>query len=174
MYNHMALSCMASPSHSELTGPPLRLRHGGVITSHCFIWMCWLIHALPLMSWWRHQMVKWEHFPRYWPFVRGNHRSPVISPHKGQWHRALMFSLICACINSWINNRDSGDWRRHRAHYGVNVMVGLADLSKENRPPWINDKINKILCTKTRLCSVAIMIVTLFPLVEYLAHSECV
>ena len=42
-------------------------------------------------SWWRHQM----DCPRYWPFVRGIHRSPVNSPHKGQWHGALMFYLIC-------------------------------------------------------------------------------
>ena len=28
------------------------------------------------------------------------HRSPMNSPHKGQWRRALMFSLICAWINS--------------------------------------------------------------------------
>ena len=28
--------------------------------------------------------IKWKHFPRYWPFVRGIHRTPVNSPHKGQ------------------------------------------------------------------------------------------
>ena len=38
---------------------------------------------------------KWKHFPHYWPFVRGIHRSPANSPHKGQWRGALMFSLIC-------------------------------------------------------------------------------
>ena len=27
-------------------------------------------------------VIKWKHFPRYWPFVRGIHRSPVNSPHK--------------------------------------------------------------------------------------------
>ena len=26
-------------------------------------------------------VIKWKHFPRYWPFVRGIHRSPVNSPH---------------------------------------------------------------------------------------------
>ena len=41
-------------------------------------------------------VIKWKDFPRYWPFVRGIHRSPVNSPHKGQWRGALMFSLICA------------------------------------------------------------------------------
>ena len=29
-------------------------------------------------------VIKWNNFPRYWPFVRGIHRSPVNSPHKGQ------------------------------------------------------------------------------------------
>ena len=29
-------------------------------------------------------VIKWKHFPRYWTFVWGIHRSPVISPHKGQ------------------------------------------------------------------------------------------
>ena len=66
---------------------------------------------------------KWKHFPRYWPFVRGIHRSPVNSPNKGQWHGALMFSLICAWINDWVNNRKAGDLRRHRAHYDVSVMI---------------------------------------------------
>ena len=36
-------------------------------------------------------VMKWKHFPRYWPFVRGIHRSPVNSPHKCQWRGALNF-----------------------------------------------------------------------------------
>ena len=66
---------------------------------------------------------KWKRFPRYWPFERGIHRSPVNSPHKGQWRGALMFSLICVWINSWVNNREAGDLRRYRAHYDVIVML---------------------------------------------------
>ena len=54
--------------------------------------------------------------------MRGIHRSPVNSPHKGQWRGALMFSLFCAWTNGWVNNRDPGDLRRHRAHYDINVM----------------------------------------------------
>ena len=64
-------------------------------------------------------VIKWRHFPRYWPFVRGIHRSPVNSPHKGQWRGALMFTLICARINGWVNNREADDSRRHRTHYDV-------------------------------------------------------
>ena len=67
-------------------------------------------------------VIKWKHFPRYWPFVRGIHRSPVNSPHKGQWRGALMFSLICAWINGWVNNRKAGDLRHYRAHHDVIVM----------------------------------------------------
>ena len=67
-------------------------------------------------------VIKWKHFPRYWPFVRGIHRSPVNSPHKGQWRRALMFSLICVWINGWVNNSEAGDLGRYHAHYDVTVM----------------------------------------------------
>ena len=70
-------------------------------------------------------VIKWKHFPRYWPFVRGIHRSPVNSPHKGQWRGALMFSLICVWINGWVNNRKAGDLRLYRAHYDGSVMVWL-------------------------------------------------
>ena len=72
------------------------------------------------------EVIKWKHFPRYWPFVRGIHRSPVDSPHKGQWRGALMFSLNCAWINGWVNNREAGDLRRHRAHYDVILMIFCA------------------------------------------------
>ena len=67
-------------------------------------------------------VIKWKHFPRYWSFVRGIHRSPVNSPHKGQRHGAFMFSLICARINGWVNNGEAGDLRRIRPHYDVTVM----------------------------------------------------
>ena len=56
-------------------------------------------------------VIEWKHFPRYWP--------PANSPHKGQWRGALMSSRT----NDWVNTRDAGDLRRHRAHYGVTVMV---------------------------------------------------
>ena len=49
------------------------------------------------------------------------------SPHKGQWRGALMPSLICAWINNWVNNRDAGDLRHHRTHYGVTVMLCIWD-----------------------------------------------
>ena len=54
--------------------------------------------------------------------MRGIHRSPVNSPHKGQWRDALMFSFNYVCTNVWVNDHDTGDLRRHRVHYHVTVM----------------------------------------------------
>ena len=68
-------------------------------------------------------VIKWKHFPRYWPFVRVIHRSPVNSPHKGQWRGAFMFTLICTRIKGWVNNCETCDLRRYRAHYDVIVML---------------------------------------------------
>ena len=48
-------------------------------------------------------VIKWKRFPRYWPFVRGIHRSPVNSPHKGQWRGALMFP-------KWLSKQSWGWW----------------------------------------------------------------
>ena len=80
----------------------------------------WNSSTLTRRWWFTHNddVIKWKHFPRYWPFVRGIH------PHKGQWSGALMFSLICALINDWVNNGEAGDLRRHRVHYDVIVMFG--------------------------------------------------
>ena len=74
-------------------------------------------------------VIKWKHFPCYWPFVRGIRGSLVNSAHKGQWRRALMFSLICAWTNDWVNNRDADDLRRHRANYDVTLMNGWTNGS---------------------------------------------
>ena len=85
-------------------------------------------------------MTKWKHLPRYWRFVGGIHRSPVNSPHKGHWHRAFIFSLICAWTNSWVNNRDAGDLRLHRPHYHVTVMASrifTLDCITSEKQGWV-------------------------------------
>ena len=73
-------------------------------------------------------VIKWKHFPRYWPFVQGIHRAPVNSPHKGQWRGTLMFSLICPWMNDWVNNREADDLRRHLAHHDVIVMCWFSSV----------------------------------------------
>ena len=68
---------------------------------------------------------KWKHFPRYWAFVRGIHRSLVNSPHKGQWRGTLMFFFICAWGNGWVNNSEAGDLRHHRTYHDVTAMAAF-------------------------------------------------
>ena len=100
-------------------------------------------------------VIKWNYFPRYWPFVLVIHRSPVNSPLKGQWRRALMFSLIYAWINGWVSNDEAGDLRRHRAYYDVTVMLnntftseflGMGDkfrlrVNKSSKPAELSTKV---------------------------------
>ena len=97
--------------------------HRIILSDSCHIW--WNINSeieqLPRLQL-HDDVTKWKHFRCYWPFVRGIHRSQVNSPHKSQWRRALIFCLIYAWINGWVNNREAGDLRRHRAHYDVIVM----------------------------------------------------
>ena len=81
----------------------------------CMIWQ----HVNTLHD----DVIKWKHFPCYWPFVRGIEQSPVNSPHKGKWRGALTFSFICASINGWVYNREAGDLKCHLTHNDVIVML---------------------------------------------------
>ena len=60
---------------------------------------------------------QWKHFPRYWPFVRGIHRSLLNSPQKGQWRGALMFSLIF--VYSTV------DQRKHQSSTSLAFVRGI-------------------------------------------------
>ena len=91
------------------------------------MWLGMLI-VLLLYRLYHDDVIKWKHFPRNWPFVREIHRSPVNFPHKGQWRGALMFSLIYAWLNDWVNNREAGDLRRQHGHYDVIVMSILVTI----------------------------------------------
>ena len=100
-------------------------------------------HAIPNIQIVRkshNDFIKWEHVPRYRPFVRGSHRSPVISPHKGKWRGVFMFSLICVWTNNWVNNREAGALRCHRAHYDATVMHNCSDqglVGSQNIREWV-------------------------------------
>ena len=94
-------------------------------------------------QWMNHDdVIKWKHFPRYCPFVRGIHRSLVNSPHKGQWRGALMFSLTCTRVNGWVNNGEAGDLRRKRARYDVTLMCWPAKVNilipEDTSFQWVN------------------------------------
>ena len=105
---------------------------GGVAEAYIYLWLWeWKISVFTWESAWHtmkyictllhlhNDSIKWKHCLHYWPFVQGIHQSLVNSLHKGKWHGALMFSLICAWINSWASNGDAGDLRHHHAHYDL-------------------------------------------------------
>ena len=84
------------------------------------------------------------------------------SPHKGQLRGALMFSLICVWINDWINNREAGDLRHHRAHcddivmFRTQLLKHYSDTCTHTHThtqthPYIP---TKILYTSPRYCDV--------------------
>ena len=54
-------------------------------------------------------IIKWKHSLHYWPFVRGIHQSPVISPHKGQWCGSLMFFFDLR-LNKRLSKQSWGWW----------------------------------------------------------------
>ena len=99
-------------------------------------------------------VIKWKHFPRNLPFVRGIHRFLVNSPHKGQWRGALMISLICVWLNDWVNNREAGDLRRYRAHYDVIVL--LPDGTKRLFEPVLTNLPSGIVAISQRMLKIFI------------------
>ena len=73
--------------------------------------------VLFILSWWRHQ---WKHFPRYWPFVVN---IPLTKPSDTElWCFLWSAPVEYGWGDGWVNNREAGDLRRHRAHYDVIVM----------------------------------------------------
>ena len=95
---------------------------GHTPTANVFLRVLCLSAATSSFEFQHDDVIKWKHFPRYWPFARGIHRFPVNSPHKGQWRGSFMFSLISAWINGWVNNREAGYLRRPLGHYDVRIM----------------------------------------------------
>ena len=54
----------------------------------------------------------------------GEFTGPRWIPHtKASDAELWCFTLICARMNGWVNNREAGDLRRYRTHYDVIVMT---------------------------------------------------
>ena len=117
--NFLKMALLVSMHVARIYSPSLNMSMFNFWNVYCDV-VCIIVLKLTVL-WWdpipaniyvlnHDDVIKWKHFPRYWPFVRGIHRSPVNSPHKGQWRGALMFSLICAWISGWANNREAGDF----------------------------------------------------------------
>ena len=85
-------------------------------------------------------VIKWKHFPRNWPFVRGIHRSPVNSPPKGQWRGALIFffdlrlnkRLSKQSWGWWFKTLSCPLWRHCNGHFWI--------YARNNVCSWISTK----------------------------------
>ena len=95
----------------------------------------WPYYTPLVTPWWRHQMETFstllhgllcrEFTDQQWiPFTKA---SDVV----------LWCFLCSAWINSWVNNRDAGDLRRHRAHYDAIAMQYFAHDINRNDFCWI-------------------------------------
>ena len=139
------------PSHRSIPNTPLITKGSQSITFGSSNMGC--LYTLQEML----IMMTSSNFPHYWPFVRGIHQSPVNSPHKGQWRRALMFSLICVWINGYVNNRKAGDLRCYSAHYDVTLML-LGNTVMSQHPCYyssIKPRISSMNVIKTGCVSLA-------------------
>ena len=79
--------------------------------------------------------IKWKHFPRYWPFIWRIHRSPVNSPHKGQWRGALIFFFDLR-LNKRLSKQSSGWWFETPSRSLRRHCNGLCQLKKMLHIYW--------------------------------------
>ena len=54
-------------------------------------------------------VIKWKHFPRYWPFVWGMYRPPMKIPSQRPVTRSFDICLICA-LNKRLSKQSWGCW----------------------------------------------------------------
>ena len=91
----------------------------------------------PSLCLYHDDVIKWKHFPRYWPFVWGIHQSPVNSPPKDQWRGALMFSFFDLGLNKHLSKQWWGWWFETPSHSlwrHCNVEAGLPECSRGQSP----------------------------------------
>ena len=107
-----------------------------------------LFHSYVLYHPFHDDVIQWKHFRVTGPLC-GISPVPVISPHKGQWRGALMFSLICVWMNGWVNNHEAGDLRRIRGHYDVIVMIWKSATADQH---WILGILVRAVITNMHYC----------------------
>ena len=79
-------------------------------------------------TWQRHQM---KTFFALLVLCEGNSLVICEFPSQRAVTQSFDVSLICAWTNGWVNNRNAGDLRRHRAHYDV-IIIGIIFSEKLN------------------------------------------
>ena len=87
-------------------------------------------------------VIKWKHFPRYWPFCGelNSHQWILLTEaSNAEARRASMFSLIDTWTNGWVNNQDASGLRCHRVHYDVTVMSLEHNLTHPDLNKMVNN-----------------------------------
>ena len=88
-----------------------------------------------------------ETFSALLAICAGNSPVPGEFPAQRPVMRSFDVILICAWINGWVNNREAGDLRRHRAHYDTIVMSKVIP-DNENTRNWCRHDYSADLQTK--------------------------
>ena len=81
--------------------------------------MCLTCHNTPQSTWpplleLHNDIIKWKHFPRYWPYVWGIHRSLMNSPGQGQWCELWCFFDLC--LNKRLSKQSRRQWFEMPSH----------------------------------------------------------
>ena len=122
--NHWQLKCLFNrlfrlPTKENNSGhwPFIRVGNHQVIcgpTRIANMWKC--VHAIMMTS-------SNGFFSTLLALCAGNSPATGEFPSQRLVTRSLMFPLICAWTNGWVNNRDAGGLRRHGAHHDVTLMM---------------------------------------------------
>ena len=91
-------------------------KHSKVSTNHMHVVR---MNSSIWFAWWHHQM---ETFSALLAICAGDLPVPGEFPSQRPVARSCDVSLFCVWINGWVNNHETGDLRRYRAHYDVSVM----------------------------------------------------
>ena len=102
---HDVTGGFSSQSASNLEGASLSLPISALCTHPIFV----VSHE---WTFFHGDVIKWKHFPP------GHRWIPLTKASDAE----LWFFLICAWINSWVNNREAVDLGPHRTHYAAIVM----------------------------------------------------
>ena len=90
---HSSICCLFRVPDEIRSNYVFHIQHKSLL--HHFVTFIWLPHD---------DIIKWKYFPRYWPFVRGIHRSPVKSSAQMPVTRSfdVFFDLR---LNKWLSKQ---------------------------------------------------------------------
>ena len=99
-------------------------------------------------------VIKWKHFPHYWPFVRVFHRSPMNSPNKGRWcfFDLRLYKRLRKQFRWWFETSSRSLWRRYYDNYIIRNGRWIADAITCPRPSLWTILHCAFCSTETSLC----------------------